>query len=64
MSRAYDILLGHTCCRRAGACYGSKFLLQILDAIVVTLVLAVHVYCVYCMKILSKCVAGSFTGRR
>ena len=39
-------------------------LLQILDAMVVTLVLAVHVYCVYCMKILSKCVAGSFTGRR
>jgi hypothetical protein len=27
-------------------------LLQILDAMVVTLVLAVHVYCVYCMKIL------------
>ena len=29
-------------------------LLQILDAMVVTLVLAVHVYCVYCMKILSS----------
>ena len=42
----------------------AKFLLQILDAIVVTLVLAVHVYCVYYMTILSECVAGSFWGRR